>query len=93
MTNKLATIDDVENYWDDRPCNVRHGSAPVGTKEYFEQVEKRKFFVEPHILRFTEFDSGGVRKFLRLVVVLALQPSISLEVAQFIQGWSYQKIR
>ena len=59
MTNKLATIDDVENYWDDRPCNVEHGSAPVGTEEYFDQVEKRKFFVEPHILRFTNLIGGG----------------------------------
>lgn len=66
MTNKLATIDDVENYWDDRPCNVRHGSAPVGTKEYFDQVEKRKFFVEPHILRFTEFERWRSKKVLEI---------------------------
>ena len=66
MTNKLATIDDVENYWDDRPCNVRHGSAPVGTKEYFDQVEKRKFFIEPHILSFSEFERWKNKKVLEI---------------------------
>lgn len=66
MTIKTATINDVENYWDDRPCNVRHGSAPIGTKEYFEQVEKRKFFVEPHILMFTEFERWQNKKVLEI---------------------------
>jgi SAM-dependent methyltransferase len=51
----MATISDVQEYWDRRPCNIRHSPAPLGSPEYFEQVEQRKYFVEPHILNFAEF--------------------------------------
>ena len=49
-----ATIEDVKKFWDDRPCNVKHSSKEVGTKEYFNEVTKKKFFVENHILNFTK---------------------------------------
>lgn len=51
----MTTIDAVRAYWDAQPCNIRHGTAPVGTREFFNQVEMRKYFVEPHIPRFAEF--------------------------------------
>ena len=50
------TIKEVQEYWDRRPCNVRHSPQPVGTKEYFDEVEARKYFVEPHIPGFAEFE-------------------------------------
>jgi SAM-dependent methyltransferase len=46
----------VRDYWNARPCNVRHSPAEVGSVEYFNQVEQRKYFVEPHIPAFAEFD-------------------------------------
>jgi len=46
----------VRDYWNARPCNVRHSPKPVGTKEYFDEVEARKYFVEPHISRFAQFE-------------------------------------
>jgi 2-polyprenyl-3-methyl-5-hydroxy-6-metoxy-1,4-benzoquinol methylase len=46
----------VQAYWDRRPCNIRHSPVAVGTREYFDQVERRKYFVEPHIPGFAEFD-------------------------------------
>jgi len=49
-------IGDVREYWNRRPCNIRHSTAPIGTKEYFDQVEARKYMVEPHIPGFAEFD-------------------------------------
>ena len=45
----------VQEFWDDRPCNVRHSPREVGSREYFDEVERRKYFVEPHIPRFAEF--------------------------------------
>ena len=53
MSTKL--IASIERFWDKRPCNIRHSNKPVGDKEYFEEVEKRKYFVEPHIIDFAEF--------------------------------------
>jgi len=50
-----TTIDTVYKFWNDRPCNIRHSSKEVGTKEYFEEVTKRKYIVESHILTFANF--------------------------------------
>jgi 2-polyprenyl-3-methyl-5-hydroxy-6-metoxy-1,4-benzoquinol methylase len=46
----------VEKYWNDRPCNIRHSRKPLGTREYFDEVERRKYMVEPHIPRFADFE-------------------------------------
>ena len=51
----MATIDEVQSYWNRRPCNVRHSAKDVGSKEYFDEVEARKYFVEPHIPPFADF--------------------------------------
>lgn len=48
-------IERVKDFWDRHPCNLHHSPKRVGTKEYFEEVEARKYYIEPHILRFAEF--------------------------------------
>jgi 2-polyprenyl-3-methyl-5-hydroxy-6-metoxy-1,4-benzoquinol methylase len=48
-------IQAVEAYWNARPCNIRHSAQPVGTRDYFNEVEARKYFVEPHIPAFADF--------------------------------------
>ena len=53
MENDL--IKSVQSFWNDRPCNIKHSAKDVGTKEYFEEVTIRKYFVEPHILEFADF--------------------------------------
>jgi 2-polyprenyl-3-methyl-5-hydroxy-6-metoxy-1,4-benzoquinol methylase len=63
---KDVPITDVENYWNSRPCNLRHGLAPVGTKEYYDQVEARKYKVEPHIPRFAEFSKWSGKRVLEV---------------------------
>ena len=50
------SVADVRRFWDRRPCNIRHSPKPVGSKEYFDEVEARKYFVEPHIPGFAEFE-------------------------------------
>lgn len=50
------SIADVKEYWNRRPCNIRHSLKEIGTKEYFDEVEQRKYFVEPHILPFANFN-------------------------------------
>jgi len=61
-----TAIEKVKEYWDDRPCNIRHSSAPVGTKQYFDEVEQRKYFVEPHIPVFAEFEKWRGKKVLEI---------------------------
>ena len=61
-----TTIERVRGYWDRQPCNIRHGAAPVGTKEYFDQVEARKYRVEPHIARFADFPRWAGKRVLEV---------------------------
>jgi SAM-dependent methyltransferase len=61
-----VSIEKVQDYWNARPCNIRHSTAEIGTKEYFDQVEWRKYFVEPHIPAFAEFDKWRGKKVLEI---------------------------
>jgi len=61
-----VSIEKVQDYWNARPCNIRHSTAEIGTKEYFDQVEWRKYFVESHIPAFAEFDKWRGKKVLEI---------------------------
>ncbi len=61
-----VSAEEVKNFWDARPCNIRHSSQPVGTREYFDEVEARKYFVEPHIPRFAQFERWRGKKVLEI---------------------------
>ena len=66
-----TTINEVKKFWDDRPCNIRHSSKELGTIEYFDEVSKKKFHVEPHILDFTTFPEWKGKKVLEIGCGLA----------------------
>jgi 2-polyprenyl-3-methyl-5-hydroxy-6-metoxy-1,4-benzoquinol methylase len=61
-----TNINEVKKYWDDRPCNIRHSDKPQGTKEYFDEVERKKFTAEPHISAFSEFERWRGKKVLEI---------------------------
>jgi 2-polyprenyl-3-methyl-5-hydroxy-6-metoxy-1,4-benzoquinol methylase len=56
----------VRDYWNSRPCNIRHSPQPVGSREYFDEVEARKYFVEHHIPRFADFERWRGKKVLEI---------------------------
>jgi len=62
----LISLDEVRQYWDKQPCNIKHSNAEFGMKEYFDQVEKRKYFVESHIPGFAEFDQWKDKEVLEI---------------------------
>lgn len=68
MTRMLGpkTVGDVQRYWDARPCNVRHSPKPIGSREYFDEVEARKYRVEPHIPAFAEFERWAGKRVLEV---------------------------
>jgi ubiquinone/menaquinone biosynthesis C-methylase UbiE len=59
-------VSDVKDYWNRRPCNIRHSPKDVGTREYFEEVKARKYFVEPHIPGFAEFERWNGKRVLEI---------------------------
>ncbi len=62
----MEAIQTVKDYWDRRPCNIRHSPAPIGTKDYFDQVEARRYFIEPHIPAFANFEKWKGKKVLEV---------------------------
>jgi 2-polyprenyl-3-methyl-5-hydroxy-6-metoxy-1,4-benzoquinol methylase len=59
-------VDAVRAYWNARPCNVRHSPKPVGSREYFDEVEARRYFVEPHIPAFADFPRWSGKSVLEI---------------------------
>jgi len=69
MQSNLAgqpSTDDVREYWNRRPCNIRHSAKEVGTREYFDEVEERKYFVEYHIPGFAQFERWKGKRVLEV---------------------------
>jgi len=59
-------LSEVEEYWNRRPCNIRHSRLEVGTRDHFDEVESRKYFVEPHIPKFAQFEKWKSKKVLEI---------------------------
>jgi 2-polyprenyl-3-methyl-5-hydroxy-6-metoxy-1,4-benzoquinol methylase len=59
-------IDRVRDFWNAVPCNIRHSTKSVGSREYFDEVERRKYFVEPHIPGFADFPKWAGRRVLEI---------------------------
>jgi SAM-dependent methyltransferase len=53
MSTDILT--NIKTYWNNRPCNVRHSNKEIGSKDYFDEVERRRYFNEPHNYNFAEF--------------------------------------
>lgn len=60
----MDKLKQVQQYWNERPCNIKHSNKKVGTKEYFEEVMKKKYFAEPHTIDFAEFSKWKGKKVL-----------------------------
>jgi SAM-dependent methyltransferase len=53
---------EVRAYWEAAPCGSKHADAAEGTAEYFAQVERARYELEPFIHRFADFEgSRGLR--------------------------------
>ena len=63
MNNKLKQI---KNYWNRQPCNINHSNEPGLTKKYFDEVRKKKYFVENHILKFADFKKYNKKNVLEI---------------------------
>lgn len=60
------SIDTVRDFWNNRPCNIKHSTKPIGSKEYFAEVRSKKMFVEPHILGFADFSKYKGKRVLEV---------------------------
>ena len=66
MDSHNISVDTVEKFWDTRPCNIRHSKKLVGSRDYFDEVERKRYFVEPHILEFANFKKWNNKRVLEI---------------------------
>jgi SAM-dependent methyltransferase len=66
MSKVKPSLKEVQDFWNARPCNLRHSNAETGTKQYFDEVEERKYFVEPHIPAFADFSKWKGKRVLEI---------------------------
>lgn len=66
MAPQTMDIEVVREFWDRRPCQLRHSDLAVGSGDYFAAVERRRYFVEPHIAEFAAFNRWAGKRVLEL---------------------------
>ncbi len=56
----------VRWYWQQDPCGVKDVTFPEGTREFFEEVERRRFEGDDFMRRMVGFDRWGGRRVLEV---------------------------
>lgn len=59
---------EVRRYWETRPCGSWDATAPEGTPEYYAQIERRRYELEPFIHRFAKFGETYGQRVLEIGV-------------------------
>jgi cyclopropane fatty-acyl-phospholipid synthase-like methyltransferase len=77
MYNKLKQI---KSYWNKQPCNINHSNESGLSKKYFDEVRKKKYFVENHILKFADFKKYKKKN------VLEIGCGIGTDAVEFIKN-------
>jgi SAM-dependent methyltransferase len=60
----------VRGFWERTPCGSWDATAPEGSPEYFEQIERRRYELEPFIPDYADFASTRGRRVLEIGVGL-----------------------
>lgn len=66
MSIQRGSIEEVREFWNARPCNVRHSKEPVGTLGFFQEVSAKKFKVESHKLAFLNLENVKGKRILEV---------------------------
>jgi len=56
----------IIDYWNAQPCCILHGKSPVGTKEFFAEVNARRNIVDPDLGKFAEYDRWKGKRVLEI---------------------------
>ncbi len=70
----------IKKYWNKKPCNVMHSRKKFLSREYFNEVRKKRYFVENHILKFAGFKNYKNKN------VLEIGCGIGTDACEFIKN-------
>lgn len=56
----------VQEFWNASPCGTAGVSRPQDTKEFFEEIERRRYELEPFIFEYAEFARWKGKKILEV---------------------------
>lgn len=56
----------IRKFWNKQPCNIKHSKKKIFSKEYFNEVKKKRYFIEPHIKEFAEFRNYNKKNILEI---------------------------
>lgn len=59
-------IQEVYNFWNSRPCNIRHSNKSQDSVEFFDEVSKKKYKAEPHKKEFLALEKWKGKRILEL---------------------------
>lgn len=62
----MNLITEIKDYWDNQPCNIRNSSSQIGTEQFFKETSENRYFVEPHIKDFAQFELYRGKKVLEI---------------------------
>jgi len=62
----MTSITKVKKYWNSNPCNIKHSDKKFLSKIYFKEVDKKKFFVEPHLKKFANIKNFNNKNILEV---------------------------
>jgi ubiquinone/menaquinone biosynthesis C-methylase UbiE len=58
---------EVQDYWEEEPCNTRYSSA-WHRLQFFQELERARYTAEPNILKLAEFETARGRRVLEIGV-------------------------
>lgn len=59
-------MSEVLAFWNRAPCGAHHSAAPIGSREYFDEVAAKRYFVQPHIREFAQFERWKGKRVLEI---------------------------
>jgi len=73
-------ITKVKKFWNAKPCNINHSKKSFLQREYFDEIRKKRYFVEKHIKKFADFKKYKNKK------VLEIGCGIGTDAVEFIKN-------
>lgn len=61
----MNIVEKSKEFWNRQPCNIRHSNKGI-SKEFFDDITKKRYYVEPHILKFIDFEKWKNKDVLEL---------------------------